>query len=284
MRDNNSDKLRSLIEKSIEKNKNVISDEPMLICNLEDVSNKDILKEKKLYIANKRIYYCQSGSDTHEMTISIFGNACIKAFSKITGEIYNFYPKYIPILNLYQGGMIQKKEPDFLLSLEKNNLGPPYPIVGEVAFSHESLSQLLYELINSISVFTAVHYAVGIKISYESLIFSLEIIVLERTSEKNPKKIDSLRNLIESEDLHSAECFQRPDSINIDDINPNDLGCRAVFHYLVTEENLNNDIEIGLNQKCITGQDGPFKVIIKSYKLKEIRDEWHKHKRSLEKK
>lgn len=42
------------------------------------------------------------------------------------------------------------KEPDFLMTKIANCLDGPYPIIGEVAFSHEALPQLLYELINRI--------------------------------------------------------------------------------------------------------------------------------------
>lgn len=281
MRAKSSTKLRSLIEDACKKNKYVVSDEPLFICDLEDVSPREVLAEDKIYIANRKIFYCLGKSVVHEVAISILGNACLKAVAKATEKDCNFYPWPINVLNLYQCGIAHKKEPDFLLSIVDDFLMGPYPIIGEVAFSHESLNQLLYELINSISMYTEAHGIMGLKIEYHNSVFKMELLVLERSTEINNEKISLLNDYINSECLQTDQCIERPEIIKVGDINSENFGCEVIFELVITDGNIDKDVVIELNTKYITGEDGPMKIIIKSSALKHLKDKWVEHKKAL---
>lgn len=279
----NNSRLKSLIERAVKNAKHKITDLPLYVCGLSEVSQADILNQRKLYIANGKIYYCPGGSEVHESAALHFGAACQAAAENVTGKACNFFPKRFNVINLYQCGVAHIKEPDFTLSISENEVDPPFPIVGEVAFSHESTSQLLYELINSISVYTEPHYAMGLKINYNSASFIMELIVLERTTARDSEKIKMLENCIDSENLITNECLERPFVSRIEDINSEDFGCKVVFHYVVTEYNINNDVIINLNTKCITDADGQMKIVIKAADLKYIKNKWEEHMETLKK-
>lgn len=72
------------IEKACKDASGQILDEPLFICNFDEVFPSEILEEKRIYIANHEIFYCLSGSMVHEIAISNIEDACRLALENET--------------------------------------------------------------------------------------------------------------------------------------------------------------------------------------------------------